>query len=86
MTTNIKIVGEKKKLKELDGRRVEFLIREIHARQAEVGQILGKYLGYNGHLVAGPIGASPQMIFVRDNGHCGVYDETTGECASVECW
>ena len=87
--------GKPVKVSQGDRARLRALQEEIQARETEIAKILSHYLGDHPfrivHTVVGPtsqLSSGPQSFqrMLNDgNGHCGVYDESTGECKSVPC-
>lgn len=79
-----------------DERRIEFLRLELQVREKELLTILSKYFKYDMKIEKDPArliklnnGQLPEvldLIFLNDgHGHCGVHDERTGTCNSVDC-
>ncbi|MCC7536907.1 MAG: hypothetical protein IT379_11870 [Deltaproteobacteria bacterium] len=78
--------------------RLRKLRSEIAEREAEMATVVGEALGIGGLVVAGTVSAREQpsgpvpfmrkagFVFFNDGaGHCGVWDEGAGVCASVSC-
>ena len=81
--------AESKKLSPKDQKRVTKLTSDLGNIKFEIEKIVNKYFAKNLSLIVNDHAKNelkPELIFFMDaNGHCGVYDEETGECSFVRC-